>query len=549
LPDGNPICTATGSQQSTRLIADGAGGAIIVWGDTRSGDSDIYAQRVNAWGQAQWIADGVPVHAAASTQANPAIVPDAAGGAIIVWEHLANDGTTDIYAQRVNASGANLWISSGVFICSAQHGQYRPRAVSDGAGGAVIAWQDNRQGSFMVTDVYAQRVSASGTVQWTTDGVAICTAANAQTSVELVGDGSGGAIIAWLDGRGAPGSYVFYARRVDSAGAAQWTADGVALSTNTYDEEYNQPPAIATDGSGGAIVAWQVPKQGSVEADIFAQRITTSGSPQWAAGGVPVCAAVLPQWMPQIISDGAGGAIVAWLDERHNPIPPPPLLSDIYSQRVDESGVAQWTPDGVPLCTDAAGSFLPQMIADGVGGAVVSWSDSRNGSGYDVYASRINAAGVPLWIPHGVPVSQATSTQFAPRIVSDGFGGAIAVWTDYRSGSVPDVYANRVTGGGVIPTSAGDTPAARSLVVNAYPNPFSATTSIEVTSDNDGPVSVEVFDVAGRRVRELHVARAGTRTITFDGRDARGNFLASGVYFFRVTAGDATATRKIVIER
>jgi hypothetical protein len=322
-----------------------------------------------------------------------------------------------------------------------------------------------------------------------------------------------------------------------------------ALSTNTYDQEWNHPPAITTDGAAGAIVAWQVPKEGNVEADILAQRITSSGSTQWTAGGVAVCAAVLPQWMPEIISDGSGGAIIAWLDERSNPFPQPPILSDVYAQRVNASGVAQWTPDGVPLCTESAGSFVPAIIADGAGGAVVSWFDSRNGN-YDIYARRINADGVPLWTTDGVPLCTAPNTQWHPRMASDGFGGAIVAWIDYSSGSA-DIYATRVTGGGAIPTGVGATPAVPLIIGNNYPNPFSGATAMDITVDDAVDVTVEIFDVAGRPIRAMSVGRvpAGTSQIHIHGRDRRGRLLPSGLYFCRIRAGESTATRKLLIQR
>ena len=546
LSDGNPVCTVAGDQiPASRPVSDGAGGAIMVWADGRTGSSEIYAQRVKSTGAMLWAPNGVQVTATLNNR-YPEVVSDGAGGAIIFWTR-GIDPATDIYAQRVNSAGVNQWTASGVLICGAPNRQYVADAVADGAGGAIVTWTDDRQG---LSDVFAQRVNASGVAQWTSDGVAVCTAANLQTYVELVGDGSGGAIMAWLDGRGSPYPYAFYARRVNAAGVPQWTADGVALSTNTYDEESNQPPAIATDGSGGAVVAFQVPKPGSGEADIRAQRVTSSGSTLWAAGGVPICAAVYPQWMPQIISDGDGGAIVAWLDERNLVVLPPPLTSDIYAQRVNASGVAQWTPDGVPLCTTSAGSFLPDMIADGAGGSVVCWHDSRNGSP-DIYAQRIDAGGVTLWTTDGVLLSAAPSTQFSPRMASDGFGGAIVAWRDYRAGGTSDLYATRVTRGGTIPTGVGATPALPLITGNNYPNPFSNTTAMDITVDSATDVAVEIFDVAGRRVRAINVGRvrAGTSPIHIDGRDQRGRLLASGLYFCRIRAGDATATRKVVIQR
>jgi flagellar hook assembly protein FlgD len=64
-------------------------------------------------------------------------------------------------------------------------------------------------------------------------------------------------------------------------------------------------------------------------------------------------------------------------------------------------------------------------------------------------------------------------------------------------------------------------------------------------------VSIDVFDVAGHRVRsinERHVP-AGASQLTFDGRDDHAHTLPSGVYFYRVHAGSETVTKKMVIAR
>jgi hypothetical protein len=64
-------------------------------------------------------------------------------------------------------------------------------------------------------------------------------------------------------------------------------------------------------------------------------------------------------------------------------------------------------------------------------------------------------------------------------------------------------------------------------------------------------VRVEVFDVAGRRVRDtLMPAQAkGWSDVRLDARDDRGRLLPSGVYFYRVHAGHETVTKKMVIAR
>src|SRR5688572_8257882 len=64
-------------------------------------------------------------------------------------------------------------------ICTAVDNQSNPTITSDGSGGAIITWLDFRGGTFY--DIYAQRIDASGAVRWTSDGVAICTAVGDQS--------------------------------------------------------------------------------------------------------------------------------------------------------------------------------------------------------------------------------------------------------------------------------------------------------------------------------------------------------------------------------
>src|SRR5262249_2685791 len=150
---------------------------------------DIYTQRVTAAGGALWSINGIALCTATGHQYNPVTTSDGAGGAIVSWEDYRG-GPGDIYAQRVNAGGTPQWTNNGVALCSAPGDQLSPTITSDGAGGAIVTWQDGR--GAISTDVYAQRVTAAGVVQWTANGVAICTAAGDQTSHKIVSDGAGG---------------------------------------------------------------------------------------------------------------------------------------------------------------------------------------------------------------------------------------------------------------------------------------------------------------------------------------------------------------------
>jgi|GEM_PF-308976 len=82
-----------------------------------------------------------------------------------------------------------------------------------------------------------------------------------------------------------------------------------------------------------------------------------------------------------------------------------------------------------------------------------------------------------------------------------------------------------------------------------YPNPFNPMTNIELSLPTAGYVEIDVFNILGRRVRRM-VERelpAGIHRVVFDGRDDSGSPLATGVYFYRISAGDFHATRKMLL--
>jgi hypothetical protein len=422
VPDGAVICAATGVQEGHQIAPDGAGGAIITWIDLRGGSYDIYAQRVNALGVVQWTVDGVAICTATGHQYQPQIISDGAGGAIITWDDGRSGLGQDIYAQRVNASGNALWAANGVGVCTAAAYQVNPLLISDGAGGAIIVWNDHRIGN---NDLYAQRVNASGAPLWTANGVVLCTP-SVGYEVAITSDGAGGAIVAWIDYRS--GSMVF-AQRASADGVAQWTANGVYVS-------YGATPTMTSDGMGGAIIAY------GYNSDIYLSRLDASGIPQWTAALGSLNAA-----NPEIASDGAGGALVAFrqydqgVDGDH----------DVLAGYVTASGTVPW-PELVDLSAIDADHLLGGIISDEAGGALVTWSDNgdRNDD-YNIYAQRINASGAIRWQESGVALCTAAWDQISPKIVPTGTGGAIIAWVTYVVSY--DIYAQRVDSTGSVGTS------------------------------------------------------------------------------------------------
>ena len=86
----------------------------------------------------------------------------------------------------------------------------------------------------------------------------------------------------------------------------------------------------------------------------------------------------------------------------------------------------------------------------------------------------------------------------------------------------------------------------------ASPNPSDGSTEIAFEVATDAPrATLAVYGVAGELVSVLldGPAVAGPRAATWDGTDRHGSQVAAGVYFVKLTVGDETATRKIVLVR
>ncbi len=364
------------------------------------------------------------------------------------------------------------WNPCGVAMCTNPKNQYLPVAASDNAGGAIIAWADQRTKSAFGTPrwmIYAQRVNNLGVPQWAADGVqvapdsALADSLFDQEAPAIIADGSGGAFVAWNDKHNWPYTDIFL-QHIDASGTPAWaTLDGgLGVARAPFSQ---QNPALALDGTGGVIIVWQ--NSTGAFFDIYAQRVSAAGVPQWTTNGVPVTRAANDQTRPRAVADGSNGAFIAWQDERY--IAAGTGNTDVFAQRIDGSGVPLWkvVPNPGDVLPDSLNGFqiygfqgdafdgeqrVPEMILDGSGGVIVACEDGRSLTSYDVTAQRLDAAGNLMWGFTGVVISGAANDQRYPMLCSNGAGGAIVTWYSYPRGANADadIYAQNVNAAGTV---------------------------------------------------------------------------------------------------
>ena len=315
---------------------------------------------------AEWSPGGIAICSASGAQQNPLIVSDGTGGAIVVWADQ-RAGNWDIYAQRIDHDGNALWTTDGVPVCIEPGDEGSPAGIAaDGLGGAFIAWRRNER-------VFLQRIDNLGTARGPASGVEI----GQGYVTAIISDGMGGVILSraytyiketW------PGQFFpfrqIYLHRISATLGPQWGSSGIKVA----DEWEWADARLAADGTGGAFAACTSAFEGSW---IF--RLDAAGSPQWETRDIETDI--------QIIPDGAGGAIVG----------------SATLQRVNATLDFLWGQNGVEAGTSGG------LVTDGAGGAIVGSS----------IVQRVDSAGALVWGPAGV------ETGVSGSIVSDEAGGAI----------------------------------------------------------------------------------------------------------------------------
>jgi hypothetical protein len=170
-----------------------------------------------------------------------------------------------------------------------------------------------------------------------------------------------------------------------------------------------------------------------------------------------------------------------------------------------------------------------------------TFTDAEKG-GSVVAAAEYSIGAEPAAAGSGTPMSGAFGTESVPASAALATAGVTAgsmkLWVRARDAAGNWGTASAIT----VPTTqtstlSSDDAAPRDFLAAPTPNPFRDLATIHFGLARAGEARLELFDLAGRRVRTLAsgVHGAGAHFATWNGRDQRGNSVGSGVYFVRLT--------------
>ena len=535
-PGGVTLTTTSGAKSPPRVASDGWGGAYVTWSDAGSTPAHVIAQHVLSDGRRDpaWSDGGVVVLPRASAATSPQVVSSAGGAAWVFWDETRASGRGIFAAPVLRDGRVPYWWSQLGYaeqpVGRALAGAFGVR--DDGRRGWVQAWVGGAG-----VDARQQRASGNRTFYSPAaeNGTLIGSASAARTEPIAIADAGNGVFQCCRSVDPAIAGVRLVLQRVTSDGvrAAGWPAGDVVLASGAGERHLLD---MTSDGRGGVWVVWSDARTGVLRA--LAQRVDSLGSVLGPAAGIAVCDRPGAQTDARLVAAPGGNAIVVLVNDSGDG-------GDIVAQALAGGGLATGAlTAGRMLCGAGGAQSAPVAIADSLGGAFVAWQDHR-GALDDVFAMRIDGGARPAagWPANGAAVCAAACGRTAPQLASLGSGQAIVVWSDARSG-VSAPYAARLSPFAPV-TAVQAVTAPRLALASASENPARGAFALRFTLPTAGPASLDVMDIAGRRVR--HDA---WRALAAGAHEWRSNgLLPPGVYLARVThGGESSAARVVVLQ-
>jgi hypothetical protein len=473
------------------VVEEGGGGIAeltaypfyLAWLDDRLKTAQyrqVFAQRVDASGAPSWSEDGIQASNFSTDAGEAAICPASPTGCIVASVGSSGSAAYVVVVNRYSLSGELQWTAD------ANTGSYyrkSPAIIAYPDGSIIVLWE--RGTGYLVQ---GQRFSADGTLLWAAAGKDIL-ATNLYDSVlpsfSACTDGAGGFWLAWSDRT----SYQVRMARFDSTG----TQVGATVYANN-NARAQRPLSIMPDGAGGLWVSWY-----DAGAYQYVCRYDSSGAPLFSVAQVN---SATPQsyTAAPMTSDGAGG-VFSWLEW-------PYTIGYMKARGVSSDG----TLSAVVSVGDYSNGTQPRIVRDSTGGYIVAWTrrEIAGDNVYRVLVQRFTAAGENVWSsPVSVDSQDAADgiRFYLEDLIPDGDDGCYVVYTCMNPSisTTRNVKANRVYADGALWADTG-------LVVcdaaNAQVSPLAA---LEGTQYGDLPAPV----TAGYRVWSLFEGE--TDEAAFDG--------------------------------
>lgn len=598
------------------------GGTFIFWQDTKQKESQVFFQHIDQNGRVSFRADGKRL----STQSGIHTNPNAAvgsSGAVVVWKIKTADPFPVLVAQKVHSNGMLYWSDMGSEVSDKKSEIINHSIAIDKNGLSYVSYIEKSENAPSVYTVKVQRLSITGYSEFENAGVAVAQCNDGKNLVSVQPDNNGGFRVFWVEsinkknvlmgaGVNSLGKKIWGPNELSKAasniisyrtlpikkdqvyliwqnhnkprtishqlinhnGNALWEIGGANITRSRGD---NTNPQIALSADSSVLVSWT--NDFNRDKNIFVQKFKQNGKEVWEENGSTFSQIKGDQFGQYVVSDGKGGAIVAWFDKRDLKIQP-----NIYGQRISRNGELLWDQTGTALAVykNSEKSYL-NLVSDQNNGAIALFKGKRE-SITSLFGQRIFAAktytsliydftssvrgdSVLLsWRSNNVNASGFRVEKYFSNEEDDSSWVEIGntplhtlnLTNQYQFSHLPDEAGTHyyrialVTSSNVITHS--DIMRVNFIVddsenISVYqntPNPFSDSTVIIYQLAEPRKVKFEIYNSRIEKIGEHFISdnKSGrNRFVFYSGR------LPSGVYFYRFTVGEFIEVKKMVITK
>ncbi|MBP1612547.1 MAG: hypothetical protein H6Q01_1210 [Acidobacteria bacterium] len=352
----SPIAVKSGDQVQPKVRPIPGGGWYVSWFDDETGGYDVYLQRLDVNGVAQWAAGGIRVaDLGFSSTEDYGLDVDGSGNALLAFDD-DRFATRKITATKIDPAGSPLWGANGIQMPETTGDVHSPK----------------------IADLVANKVDAAGNWKWnaTPPGLVIYDGNSLQMGnfPPFVNDGAGGAAFGWYDI-----SQQCYAQHVTSAGVEAFGHNGVAASTDASHSRV--APSVQFNPETGETLLFFV-EQFAGQQGVFGQKYNASGTRQWTNNGAVIRPLAGVTVMDVYAVQAGGDSLVFWTDETGY------AQDAIYAQRVGGNGSAVCAT--FPVSTLLAIKANTDASINAAGMTVATWQQGDFGAA-DVYAQNVNA--------------------------------------------------------------------------------------------------------------------------------------------------------------
>ncbi len=549
------------------LDVDADGNAVIVFQDIRTaGVNNVVAYKISPTEEFLWGLDGIALSADTSTDfsnMSPVCFCFGDNSSYFAWQRL--DAATSIVINRLNATGQKLWGENGLIISPAEGSYNWPQIISSDDNDILLKyyqdtgpfWSPNRH-------IYVAKYAPEGTQLWNTLITDAGGIAAWQQLIPFESDGSGGAVLAWYDDRYMNMDNDVYCQRVTTAGNVSMPANGALVSVDPVNQQYS--PKVAVDAVNQQIyVFYRVTDADQNNVGLARQLLGFSGNRIWgdvgpaiiaigAAEATPIGAYYVPQGAVLLYTYGddvlyascwKASGDPAWLQNSIAIATSPgekyhfdyALHPDAWSVLVWEQGFSAM--DIFAMRINGNGSlgaqYLPprNLFAELLppNSIVLNWQPPSPYVLPDEYCLFMNNELVPL-----------NAGEILTHTVSGLSGDSYEFYVQARYGDHYSEPSNTVL---MLIVSVDDAalPAAE-LSPRLVPNPFSASVKLSFAVPKEQTTAqISIYNAKGQKLTELQrVLSAGYNELNLDPLSL--GLRDSGVFFIRLSVGSEIRTVK-----